>query len=159
MPRKLRNPKARIETEMTEFEREWFLDEGWGCFLNPTLERRAELWAEYSGEILEQYRQKNGLFRRPGYWWENVAPVQCRQIDEEHTETQKSYFLQHPELQTPEEMLWLCGHQFSRWELMPASEIADLPYLQAHPQLLNATELEAMREHVLTAAAGSGLIQ
>jgi hypothetical protein len=157
MPRKLRNPKQRIESEITESEQQWFLDEPFGCFTDPPADRATDLWAAYSEELLAKYRQKNGLFCRPSYWWEHDAPEPRRQLGDD-TETQISYFARHPELQTPEEKSWLKSHKFSHWELLPVSEVADIPYLQAHPELLNDNELVAMKEHIsLTTPQSRGI--
>jgi hypothetical protein len=116
-------------------------------------------------------KTKNGFFIRSQNWW-NHAPEMKRRVQgeplpndkiradnfyglpesgmlcPENFETTKGFLFRHPDLQTPEEIAWLRSHHFSRWELMGASELADLEYLKAHPELLTEGELEAMREHL-----------
>lgn len=152
MPRKMRNPKTRIETEITGLERGWFLGEGWGSLVDPPEDRQRKLWESYSDELTGEYRRTNGLFCRMPHWWENEAPEQRREIGDD-TETQKAYFLRHPELQTAEETSWLKSRTFSPWELMPCSEMVPLEDYLAQPNyraLLDADEEAALQEYLAT---------
>jgi hypothetical protein len=161
MPRKMRNPKARINIEITDLEREWFLDEGWGALPpGPSAERQKELWAVYDDELLAAYRQKNGLFCRPEYWWKHEAP-EPRKTSGDDTETQKAYFLRYPELQTADERQWLKTHLFTRWELMPVSEMTDIKDYESRNfrDLLTDAEFVALQEHIKVTAPADPAIQ
>lgn len=157
MPRKMRTPKHRIDTEITEAERDWFLDEGWAALApSPSEDRVSELWAAYGDELLAEYRQKNGLFCRPDYWWGNEAPESRRETESEDRETQKAYFLRHPELQRAEEKGWLRTHKFTRWELMPCSEMVDIEQYQRSPNwraMLRDDEVQALNQYLQQAGA------
>jgi hypothetical protein len=132
---------------ITEREREFFLEFGWGYLGDLAAERQVELWGAYQDVLLAEYCERNGMFCRPAYWWINDAP-EPRKNESDDTETQKAYFLRHPELQTPEEKSWLKTHRFSRWELMPVSEVEDVGYFRQHRELLTPAEDAALLEHL-----------
>ena len=147
MPRKMRTPKIRISTEITENEFEWFTDQVWGMLHNMHPARQLELWDAYREDLMVEYRNVFGLFCRCRYWWEHEAR-EPRLEDQGQLETQKSYFLRHAEMQTSEERQWLKSHNFSTWELMSASESEDEEYFRKHPEVLDEKEAHAFTEYL-----------
>lgn len=134
-------------------------------------QEQLQVWKAHRTELLEEWQKDNGLFTRPWSWWRYEAPELREVVGEdgppldpepgswgkhryghgEIYETEKSYFLRHPELQTTEERKWLETHQFSKWELMPVSEMTDIKDFIGsanYRTLLRDDELRALEEYL-----------
>lgn len=65
-------------------------------------------------------------------------------------------FQRHPELQRRAEGAMKLSPATIRWRSLPASEMADEPYILAHPELLDWAERAAFKAHL---AARKELVQ
>jgi hypothetical protein len=136
--------------------------ESWGAFSQfKTPQEEASAWRRLRNKLIAQC----ALFNRPWAWWQYDAPEPRRRIDSAPStgggdfgmggdgdcldyESIPVYLVRHPELLTPHEKKHLQEHGLTSWQRMPASEMADTDYLQAHPELLADFELAALQDYV-----------
>lgn len=82
MTRRLAKRRETALQELSDAERDYLLT-GFRMPLQHTLEHEAderEAWSLHRGELLQEYAEKNGPFRRPFSWWKWQAPEPRHQI-------------------------------------------------------------------------------
>jgi hypothetical protein len=105
-----------------------------------------EAWNANREDLNEEWEKDNGMFSRCWAWWEYDAPEPTQAGD-----TEAAYLERHPQLLTQAEKNHLQDHGLTKWQRMPASELADLDQFINSPNwraLLNADELEALNQHI-----------
>ncbi len=140
----------RIEndTGLTEMQREWMLTGGgWFPFSQGFDEwKRREFpreWKRNRARLLAEYREKFGLFKRPGAYWE-LEVTDLREL------TEAAYLLAHPDRLTVEERGYLKREKIHPWALNPKSEwytpeqFVNGPNIRA---LLEPEELEMVTDY------------
>jgi hypothetical protein len=151
--------------ELSSVHREGLLTGFW-WFEEPPEEEVREMWEQHRDELMEFWASSTeaweaagnktsiinpppaGLFSRPSGWWHFDAPEPRREAADGQVETEKCYFRRHPELLTAVERAHLRQHPFSRWELLPASDMGDDQYISDNIWLLEDHERKAFEQHL-----------